>query len=65
MRWLDSLTKLNEHKFYQNPGDSGQRSLVCYSPWGIGVRHNLATEQQQQHESAYYCPSGHLSFQAK
>ena len=32
------------------PGESnGQRSLVCYSPWGHKkVRHNLATKQQQQ-----------------
>ena len=26
---------LNGHEFEQTPGDSGgQRSLVCYSPWG-------------------------------
>ena len=25
-----------------------QRSLACCSPWGCRVRHNLATEQQQQ-----------------
>ena len=31
------------------PGKShGQRSLVGYSPWGHRVRHDLATEQQQQ-----------------
>ena len=27
--------QLNGHEFEQIPGDSeGQRSLVCYSPWG-------------------------------
>ena len=31
------------------PGEShGQRSLVGFSPWGCRVRHDLATEQQQQ-----------------
>ena len=32
------------------PGKShGQRKLVGYIPWGCRVRHNLVTEQQQQH----------------
>ena len=27
--------QLSEHEFEQTPADSeGQRSLVCYSPWG-------------------------------
>ena len=31
------------------PGEShGQRSLAGYSPWGCRVRHDRATEQQQQ-----------------
>ena len=25
-----------------------QKSLMCYSPWGGRVRHNLSTNQQQQ-----------------
>ena len=25
---------LNGHEFEQTPGDGGQRSLACYSPWG-------------------------------
>ena len=38
----------NGHEFEQTPGDSeGQGSLVCCSPWGLRVRHDLATEQQQ------------------
>ena len=35
MRWLASITKLNEHEFEQTVGDSeGQGSLACCSPWG-------------------------------
>ena len=38
----------NGHEFEQTLGESGrQMSLVCYSPWGCRVRHNLATEKQQ------------------
>ena len=37
------------HEFEQTPGDSErQGSLARRSPWGHRVRHNLATEQQQQ-----------------
>ena len=36
---------LNGHEFVQTPEDSeGQGSLVCCSPWGHSVRHNLTTE---------------------
>ena len=36
------------HKLEQTPGDNnGQGSLVCCSPWGRRVRHDLVTEQQQ------------------
>ena len=39
--------QLNEYEFEQTSGDSeGQGSLVCCSPWGHRVGHNLATEQQ-------------------
>ena len=42
--------RLNGHEFEQTLGDSeGQGSLVCCSPWGRRVGHNLATKQQQQH----------------
>ena len=41
--------QLNGHEFEQILGDrEGQASLVCYSPWGHRVRHNLVTEEQQQ-----------------
>ena len=37
---------LNWHEFEQTPGDSReQRNLVCGSPWGHKVGHDLATEQ--------------------
>ena len=35
------------HEFEQTLGESeGQGSLVCCSPWGSRVRHDLVTEQQ-------------------
>ena len=42
--------QLNRHEFEQTLGDSkGQRSLACFSPWGMtSVRYDLATEQQQK-----------------
>ena len=41
--------QLNGHEFEQTLGDGkGQGSLACCSPWGRKVRHDLATEQQQQ-----------------
>ena len=39
---------LNAHEFEQLPGDGeGQGGLVCCSPWGCRVKHNLVTEKQQ------------------
>ena len=36
----------NRHEFEWAPGDSeGQGNLVCCSPWGWTVKHDLATEQ--------------------
>ena len=41
--------QLNGHEFKQTPGDSeGQGSLACWSPWGLKVKQNLVTEQQQK-----------------
>ena len=41
--------RLNGHEFEQALGDGkGQGSLACCSPWGCRVRHDWATEQQQQ-----------------
>ena len=38
--------RLNGHEFDQTPGDSeGQGSLVCCSPQGHKVRHDLETKQ--------------------
>ena len=37
------------HEFGQTSGDGeGQESMVCCSPWGSRLRHDLATEQQKQ-----------------
>ena len=45
---------LNRHEFEQTPGDDeGQESLVCCSPWGLRVGHDLVIEQQQQQLSAW------------
>ena len=39
--------QLDGHESEQIPGDSeGQGGLVCCSPWGCRVRHDLVTEQQ-------------------
>ena len=39
--------QLSGLEFKQNPGDSeGQGSLVCCSPWGQRVGHNLVTKLQ-------------------
>ena len=41
--------QINRNESEQTLGDGeGQESLVCCSPWGCRVRHDLATEQQQQ-----------------
>ena len=38
----------NGHELGQTCGDGeGQGGLVCCSPWGHGVGHDWATEQQQ------------------
>ena len=49
--------QLDGHEFEQAPGDSGgQRSLVCCSPWGHGVGHNLATKQETPQSSLTTSP---------
>ena len=48
MRWLDSITdsrNMNLGKLWETVG--GQGRLVCCSPWGHRVRHDLVAEQQQ------------------
>ena len=38
--------QLDGHEFVQAPGDSkGQGSMVCCSPWGRRVKHDIATER--------------------
>ena len=61
VRWHHQF---NGHELGQTPGDGeGQGGLVCYSPWGCRVRHDLVTEQQQSQSSpkaliSKYLPSG-------
>ena len=39
--------RLNGHEFEQTPGEGeGEGCLVCCSPWGRRVRHNLASESE-------------------
>ena len=46
--------RLNGHEFEQTLGDSeGQGSLMCCSPWGHRVGHNLTTKQQFHSERCY------------
>ena len=46
MRWLKGIIDSVDMSL-SKPGDGeGQGSLVCCSPWGRKVRHNLLTEQQ-------------------
>ena len=53
--WMASLT---QRTWVWTPGDSeGQGSLVCCNPWGHRVRHDLATEQQQQYVLLSFCLS--------
>ena len=50
--------QLERHEFEQTLGDSeGRGSLACCCPWGHRVRHDLATEQQQN-RSIWGFPGG-------
>ena len=50
MRWLDGVIDSVDRNLSITPRDGeGQRSLVCCSPWGRRVQHDLVTEQQQQY----------------
>ena len=48
--WEDPLERgMATHSIFLPGKSHGQRSLVGYSPWGRKrVRHDLATQQQQQ-----------------
>ena len=49
--------RLNGHEFGQTPGDSGQGSLACCSPWSFRVGHDLVTEHNTDF---YYTVLGEL-----
>ena len=47
--WLDGITDAMDMNLGRLLGDGeGQGDLLCYSPWGCRVRHDWATEQQQE-----------------
>ena len=49
IRWFGWHHRLNGHESEQAPGGSEEQGgLACCSLWSQRVRHNLATEQQQQ-----------------
>ena len=46
-KMVGRLQRPNGHEFEQTLGDSeGQGSLVCYSPWGREVEHDLVAKHQ-------------------
>ena len=46
--------QLDGHEFEQTPGDGeGTGSLACCRPWGHGVGHYVAAEQQKVVESRF------------
>ena len=50
--WYHLLTG---HEYERTPGDSGGRGgLVCCSPWGRRVGHNITAEQQQNASQESY-----------
>ena len=54
---------LSGHELEQALGDSeGQGSLVCCSPWGRRVQHNLVTEQQDQNIASTKKPQGYKTW---
>ena len=47
MSWLDGITDWMDMNLSKLEDSGGQGSLVCCSPWGYKVAHDLASEQQQ------------------
>ena len=45
MRWLDSITNSMDMNLSTLGDSQGQGSMVCCSPWGSRVKHDIATEQ--------------------
>ena len=49
MRWLDGITDSMDRNL-SKLREIVEDSLVCCSPWGHRVGHDLAPQQQQQEE---------------
>ena len=47
IRWLDSIIDSMDMNLSKLEDSGGQGRLVCCSPWGYKVAHDLASEQQQ------------------
>ena len=47
IRWLDSIIDSMDMNLSKLEDIGGQGSLVCCSPWGCRVAHDLVSEQQQ------------------
>ena len=45
MRWLDSTTNSMDMSLSTLGDSKGQGSMVCCSPWGRRVKHDIATER--------------------
>ena len=56
MRWLDSITdSIGMYLSKLQDIVKGQRSMACCTLWDYRVRHDSATEQQQQSNAFYTC----------
>ena len=48
MRWLNGITASMDMNLNKLRDSEGQGSLMCCSPWGHRIGHDLATEQNNK-----------------